>query len=459
MEDNVKAFPGGPQSVDNDVATENSVLSALLNAEGHPLDCREAVLEVFAGSRGRVFVHPLNRRIFDAFVQCLADSKPSTPHGVTDVLRKEGDLDDEIMDRVYAISGSAGGPVEAVRGAKVLHDLYRRRIVAASMENGARLVRSGTHDADVAISDAFSEVSLAVEAGEVPDTRFEKARLVEEGLGEILGLRDRIPGIPLGVMTDLTERTSGMYPHNMTAVAARSGNGKTVFGSNVGRNTAIREQIPTVFFSLEMTPGDLLQRAASAELAIPYKRIRENNLTTEEKERIGRFAEREYENDNFRVEYVPGATAGELHLLARKSIRDMGAQVVIVDYAQSVQSDKGTAEENAKMSETIPRINDIAAKLGPHVLLLAQLKKPTQGREGEAPGINDILYGTKIENVATTVILIHRLHVEGKPGSETEFHTVKARKGTLGVDEAKFDGDRQRFLPANASLSVNWDNR
>jgi replicative DNA helicase len=456
VDSNVKELPGS-QILLSDVAAEDSVLGALLNAEGHPLDCREEVIEVFTlAGGGKIFTQPVNRKIYDAFMQCLVEGASTGPHGVTSILRREGDLSEEVMQRVYHLSGNAGSPVEAMNGARILRDLHRRRVVSSTMEEGARMVRSGEQSCDVAISDAFSQVALAVEAGEVPSTRFERGKLVDEGLGVILGLRQRTPGIAFGY-SDIDERTTGMHRSHLTAIGARSGGGKTVIAMNVARNAALRQEIPTVVFSLEMSPGDLIQRAASAELGIPYNDIRENNLTADQREAIGRFAEREEQNKNFRIEYVPGATAGELYLLARKSIRDMGAQLFVVDYAQSVQSDRGTPEENAKMSETVPRIHDISTKLNTHVLLLSQLKKPVQGREGDAPGVMDLLYGTKIENVATTIIMLHRRLVEGKPGSEVGAHTVKNRNGTLGEDELIFDGARMRFLPPGVSLRGGWE--
>jgi replicative DNA helicase len=193
------------------------------------------------------------------------------------------------------------------------------------MEGGARLVRSGEKDADVAISDAFSQVASAVEDGEAPNSRYERDRLVEEGLGVILGLRQREPGLLFGY-GNLDERTSGMHPGHMTCIAARSAIGKTVLAGDVGRNVALKQDTPVVFFSLEMSPADLIQRRAAAELSIPYSDIRENTLSADQRERVYKFAEREAENRNFRVEFVPGATAGEIHLLARKAVRDMGAR-------------------------------------------------------------------------------------------------------------------------------------
>lgn len=453
--DNVMDFPGGIPS-DSDVATENSVLGALLNAEDHPLDCREEIFEIFEKSKEKAFVNLLNRRIYQAFIQCVIDGNPSGAHGVVSALRESGELTEELMERIYHLSASAGGPVEATHGAKVLNNLYRRRTVAAAMEDGARLVRSGEHDTNVAISDAFSSVASAVEIGEAPDSRYERGRLVDEGLGVILGLHEYKAGISYG-LPDLDKRTSGMHDGQMTAIAARSGYGKTIIATNIARHASIKQGIPTVFFSLEMKPGTLIQRIASAELGIPYNRIRENQLETEERERIARFADRECENENFRIEYVPGAKASELYLLARKSIRDMGAQLFIVDYAQSVEADDRVDNEGAKMDQTVPRLAEIATKFDTHLLLLAQLKKPTQGREGDAPNVQDMRYGTKIENIASTIMLVHRLHLEGKPGSDVEVHFEKNRNGTLGVEELIFDGERQRFLPADSRLNVKWD--
>lgn len=455
--DNVKSLPGS-QILLADEGTEDSVLGALLNAEGHPLDCREDVIEVFGQAGPKVFSVPLNRKIYRSFMQCLMEGSSTSAHGVTAMLRREGDLSEEAMQHVYRVAGSAGSPVEAVNGARVLRDLYRRRFVSSTMEEGARIIRSGELEADVAISDAFSQVATAVEVGEAPDSRFERNRLVDEGFGVILGYRQREMGISYG-FPDLDARTTGMHPGHLTAIGARSGGGKTVIAMNVARRAAMIQQIPTVVFSLEMSPGDLIQRAAATETGISHKKITENELSPEERDRIIEFARREEENKNFRIEFVPGATAGELYLLARKSMRDMGARLFVVDYAQSVQSDRGVTEEGAKMTETVSRIHEISTKLGAHVLLLSQLKKPGQGREEDAPGMQDFLYGTKIENVATTAMTIHRKLVEGKPGSDVEMHTVKNRYGVLGVDELIFNGDKMRFQAPGTRLSGPWEGR
>lgn len=450
----VMSFTGG-QFLLSDPATENSVMGALLNAEGHPMDCREEVIETFGTAKSSIFTVGLNRTVYAAFVQCLIERNSTDAPSVTAVLRKNGVLNEEVMEHVYRLTTSAGGPVEATHGAKILRDLHRRRTISQAMDNGARAIRSGEQDTDVAISDAFSEVAAAVEAGDVPSSRFERERLVDEGLGVILGTRQRELGIAYGY-PDIDERVTGMHPTHLTCIAARSGGGKTVIGQNVARRAAIRQGVPTVFFSLEMSPGDLIQRCAASELRIPFGDIRDNKLTTEQREKVGAFADRESENRNFRIEYVPGATASQLYLLARKSIRDMGAKLFVVDYAQSVQSDRAVENEGVRMAETVSRIHDIATKLGVHVLLLSQLKKPQQGREEDAPGINDLLYGTKIENVASTILLLHRQFVEGKPGAEVEAHTVKNRNGTLGVDELIFDGRHMRFLPPSVRLSENF---
>lgn len=448
---NVHEFPNG-QMLLSDESTENSVLGALLNAEGHPLDCREEIIELLNPAGPKVFTVPLNQRIYAAFIACLLDGISTSPHGITSSLRKSGELTDEVMERVHRLSGQAGGAVESVHGARVLRDLYRRRVVSQAMTEGANLVRSGEMECDTAIADAFGRVATAVDEGDTPTSRYEGERLVEEGLGVILGLRQRQIGISYG-FEDLDERTSGMHAGHMTAIGARSGDGKTVIGQNIGRHAAIKQGVPTVFFSLEMSPGDLIQRNASAELSIPYRAIRDNELTAEQRELIVQFAARERENRNYRVEHVPDATTGELYLHARKAVRDMGAKLFIVDYAQSVKADRPIDNPNERMMEVVSGVNGIATKLGVHVILLSQLKKPTQGAEDRAPTVHDLLYGGKIENAATTIFLLQRELMEGKPGAETVMHTVKNRNGTLGEDDLVFDGMRMRFMPRKALVT------
>ncbi len=100
MENNVKELPGS-QILLSDVGAEDSVLGALLNAEGHPLDCREEIIETFtpAGAH-KVFTQPGNRKIYEAFMQCLIEGSSTGAHGVTAILRREGELSEEIMQRV-----------------------------------------------------------------------------------------------------------------------------------------------------------------------------------------------------------------------------------------------------------------------------------------------------------------------------------------------------------------------
>lgn len=451
--DNLTTLPTGLTAL-TDPAIEDSVLGTMLNSEGHPLDCREDVIELFGSAGSKVLTVPSNQEIYDGLIRCLLTGNSTTPHGVIATLRKEGSLTQEIMERVHWLTGRADQPVGAVQGARVLKDLYRRRMVSRAMEDGALQVRSGKAEADAAIADAFHQVVQAVEEGTTPNTRYERDRLVDEGLGVILGLRSREPGILYG-FPGLDERTSGMHPGQLSAVAARSGIGKTVIAGDIARDASQKQGVPVVFFSLEMSPGDLLQRRASAELGIPYNSIRENNLSAGERERIFGFAEKERENQNFRIEFVPGGTVGQIYLLARKAVRDMGAKLIIVDYAQSVKSDRGAEDPNLRMTEVVEGLHEMAMKLNVHVLLLAQLKKPQPGREEEAPtNVNEILYGTKIENAASTIVMLHRRYgEEGKPGSEAEAHTIKVRYGSVGVDELLFDGMRQRFLPPTARMA------
>lgn len=448
----VREFSGGRAFL-IDINLEYSVLGGLLNGEGHPLDPRYEILDVFEGTRGNVFTTGLNRVVFDAFLACLTKDVSTTAPGIAAMLRTRGQLTGEVEEHLYLLAGSSGGPVEAVNGARVLRDLHRRRSVSQAMEEGARQIRSGENECDVAIANAFGDVVSAVETGEVTSSRFERARLVDEGFGEILGTRKREMGMRFGFSV-LDERTTGMHPGQLTAIGGRSGGGKTVLASLIARHVGLKQGFPAAFFSLEMAPGTLIQRAAAAELSIPFRNIQKNRLTPEDRDRILQFIQREEENKNFRIEYVPGCTAGQLYLLAHKAVRDMGARLIVVDYAQAVQPDKSITDENAKMSETVPRINEIGTRLNVHVLLLSQLKRAQQGRESEAPVMQDLLYGTKIENVASTVFLPHREWVEGKPGNEVTVHTVKNRNGTLGEDELIFDGARMRFLPASARLAA-----
>ena len=76
--------------------------------------------------------------------------------------------------------------------------------------------------------------------------------------------KSTVTGIPTG-FTDLDYRTSGMQPSDLVLIAARPSMGKTAFVLNLAQNMAIKQNMATAIFSLEMSKEQLVNRILSME--------------------------------------------------------------------------------------------------------------------------------------------------------------------------------------------------
>jgi len=79
--------------------------------------------------------------------------------------------------------------------------------------------------------------------------------LIEERYAQ----RSRVTGYPTGLQK-LDELLTGFQKSDLLILAARPGMGKTAFALNVATYMSMEEEIPVLFFSLEMSATQLVQR-------------------------------------------------------------------------------------------------------------------------------------------------------------------------------------------------------
>ena len=95
--------------------------------------------------------------------------------------------------------------------------------------------------------------------------------LLEETMDEIevaSGRTDEMIGVPTGFI-ELDELTNGLHPGQMIVVAARPAVGKSTMGIDIARAAAIKHNMATAVFSLEMSRTEITMRILSAEAPDP----------------------------------------------------------------------------------------------------------------------------------------------------------------------------------------------
>jgi replicative DNA helicase len=269
-------------------------------------------------------------------------------------------------------------------------------------------------------------------------------------------------GVPSG-FTDLDRLTSGWQPSDLIIIAARPSMGKTAFVLSMARNMAVEYQKPVVFFSLEMSAQQLVNRLIAAEIEISGEKIRNGDLTEEEwqcfESRTHRLGAAPLYIDD-----TPAMSVFELRAKCRRQARTKeGLGIVIIDYLQLMTSgvdNKGSREQEVS---TISRsLKAIAKELNVPIIALSQLNRGVETRGNDRrPQLSDLRESGAIEQDADIVAFIHRPEYYGIKEDENGISTkglatiivAKHRNGAVDDVRLKFVKDLAKFQDYDEGIS------
>lgn len=429
-----------------DHRTEMGVLGNLLASDGHPLDCRDEVVEALREAGPSAFHDRRHHLIYKALVQCLVDNRPTDPASIVGELRRSGDLFEGLDEYVYALPQYGGAMTGTIYDAKLILDLYLKRELHQALKTSSQEITSGVGTYEEAAGKALTRVSDLADRAIRPETLVMESDALEDALGHIFGWVEETPGLPTGFV-ELDELTGGMRPGQVIVIAGRPGMGKSTIALQIARHLTRVVGVPGIVFSLEMPRREVIQRNVSADLGIPFWKIRDNKLDSEEKRRVAEYI------DNppgvpLLIDDDPDQDMGEIGLKTRKSIKDHGVGFAVLDYLQIVRpSQPGTRTE--QISQISTDIRKLARKLEIPVITLSQLNREAARRDDQEPKITDLRESGQIEQDAHQVILTHleyKVNPETERGREADLILAKNRNGITAKRVALFDADHSRFI-------------
>lgn len=221
----------------------------------------------------------------------------------------------------------------------------------------------------------------------------------------------------------------------------------TTLGAQVARNVS-HQGIATEIFSLEMPKEELGQRNASAETGIPFEDIRDGRVDAEAIDRLIEYDASQAEYP-MAVDDDPGQTLGEIALKVRKSAREKGAKVFVIDYLQLVKPDKPTGNPTVDVAIVSEGLRRLARTLRVVIIALAQLNRESASRDNGKPKLTDLRQSGQIEQDANLVILVHlpfKIDPDTARGKEADIILAKNRGGKTAERVMLFDGAHSRFL-------------
>lgn len=441
--DNKREVPAGkipPQNVD----AEMSLLGAILIDEERLADVTELVTT-------KDFYDKRHTLIYSAMVRLFERHKPVDLLTLTDELKKKDELT-TIGGTAYLTELTNYVPTAAHADAyaeMVSQKAIRRRLIKASSEI-SELGYDEEQDVQELLSRAEQELFAVSDQSLKQDLTSIESILTEsfDRMEELHRNKGALRGIRTGYR-DLDNMTAGLQRSDLIILAARPAMGKTTLVTNLAYNVATVNKQAVLFFSLEMSKEQLVDRMLADASGVDSWNIRTGNLSDEDfaklSDAMGEMAEAPIFIDD-----KPGLSVLEMRTKARRAAHEHPLGLIIVDYLQLMQgSGKSDGNRVQEVSEISRGLKLIAREMNVPVIALSQLSRSVENRQPQIPQLADLRESGSIEQDADIVMFIYReayYNPETERENITDLIIAKHRNGPVGKVELYFHPERLRFM-------------
>jgi len=244
---------------------------------------------------------------------------------------------------------------------------------------------------------------------------------------------------------DLDALLNGWGRGEFIILAARPSIGKSTLARTFIREAAIKNRVPTLFLSSEMSIDENMRCLISAEAKVELHHINKNSLNENQWARIARRADA-IRTAPLRIDESRNVSLGQLRRNAFEMIRKGGLGLVVIDYLQLM---KTTESENRQqeVSALSRGLKVLAGELKVPVIALSQLNRGPEQRTDRKPVMSDLRESGSLEQDADVVILMHREDAyerESPRAGEVDVIVEKNRKGPKATITCAFQGHYSR---------------
>lgn len=232
-------------------------------------------------------------------------------------------------------------------------------------------------------------------------------------------------------------------------MAARPGVGKSALGIALADMMARDRRV--LYVSLEMTEAELNARrvAAVSDITCTFGKLLFGKTTEEQDAAIANACGKLYAH-KLQISAVSTLTVPELELQAR----NVGAEVVIVDYLGLLSAEDKRLSEYDRVTQISGDLKRLAKRLGCVVLALCQLNRESVSAPGQdaRPRLSQLRSSGAIEQDSDGVLLLHRPEYgrtetprEASAPQQFFVDVAKNRHGRTGTAELAWYAPVNRF--------------
>ncbi len=429
---------------------EQSVIGAML------LD-QEAIITASEILVDEDFYNPQFKTLYHAMITLYQEGKPADLVTLQNKL-KEQEVPAELCS-VEFISGIISS-VPTSANIKYYADIVKekavlRRLIRVS-ESITNECYQDTENLDQLLEQTEKQIFDVVQNRSTSD--FVPIRQVALETLESIQNAAKTVGAVTGISTgfyDLDARTAGLQKSDLILIAARPSMGKTAFVLNIAETVAIKNNVSTAIFSLEMSRVQLAKRLISMNSKVDSQHIRVGNLADDE---WGKLTESTIllGESPLVIDDTPGISIAQLRSKCRKLKLENNLGLVIIDYLQ-LMSGSGSRKNESRQQEIsdISRsLKALAREIDCPVIALSQLSRAVESREDKRPMLSDLRESGAIEQDADVVMFIYRdeyYHKDSEEKGVTEIIIGKQRNGPTCTIKLKWLAEYTKF----ANLETN----
>lgn len=298
----------------------------------------------------------------------------------------------------------------------------------AAIQAAAMAIDSGSESDDV-----VSASDVLVDQVEVWQERHDRLQRGETLIGISTGL------------DDLDAQIGGLQPEQLIIVAGRPAMGKTTLAMGFILDAAVRQGLSTLVVSLEMSKGQLIDRAISSTGKIPLNLIKDGSACQSHGDELA-VASAKVKKSRLFIADRAGATPGRIRSLARRHKLKYDLHLLMVDYLQLMDGEGGNRTE--QISQISRAMKLLARELGIPVILLSQLSRKCEDRPNKRPIASDLRESGAIEQDADVIMFVYRDEIYNENTEQkgiAEIIIGKGRDIETGTVRAAFLGKYNRF--------------
>jgi replicative DNA helicase len=440
---------------------------------GYAISTRQAAEEVGEVIRPRDFLRPAHGVILGTALRLAANGVEVDPVAVLSELVKTGEIAalggrGDYLHTVYA-AGLHLGPSWALHAKRVREERQRFDYIR-ELQHAAQESLEAGFEFEVSLErvrDRLDAIACPDEDAPVKSMR----DLVREVIDGLEHEEDRGLESP---WADLTYALGGIVPGQVTIVGARPSVGKSLVACQWGAHIASTLGKPVLFASMEMTAPEVTMRLISAASRVPLINMVRRQMEDDDWDRLAKYAGDVSDSPLVIDDQANQSLARIRSRLRSMAHSDAGAAVLlVVDYLALLALPDGSENRQVGVAALSRGLKLIAREFMIPVMVVAQVRRESEKRQGQRPTMSDLRESGQIEADADVILLLHRddmYEPESPRAGEIDVIIEKNRQGPKTTVTLAFQGHYGRVVgmapedcaqPAaaadDAAAADNWD--